>query len=157
MMYTLCVCVFTYHIIIIMHNIAASEKYECLQDAFEPVLDELNELLQWKQIAVKGKVVLGLNAANSNYTCPICEVHSRDRWDTSIDASEYNGDNVRKLSVMKTKAAIKATKKNADSKKGCVNMPLINIEPCDCIIDELYLFLRITDKLFDSFLPRWLH
>ena len=46
MMYTLCVCVFTYHIIIIMHIFAAaktSEKYECLQDAFEPVLDELNE------------------------------------------------------------------------------------------------------------------
>ena len=56
---------------------------------------------------------------------------------------------------MKELAAIKATKKNADSKKRCVNMPLINIEPCDCIIDELHLFLRISDKLFDSFLPRW--
>ena len=103
---------------------------------------------------MKGKVVLGLNAANSNYACPICEVHSRDRWDTSINASEYNGDSVRKLSVMKTQAAIKATKKNTNSKKGCVNMPLINIEPCDCIIDELHLFLRITDKLFDSFFAK---
>ena len=100
--------------------------------------------------ATNSSEVLGLNAANSNYACPICEVHSRDRWDTSINASEYNGDSVRKLSVMKTQAAIKATKKNTNSKKGCVNMPLINIEPCDCIIDELHLFLRITDKLFDS-------
>ena len=42
------------------HTFAAaktSEKYECLHDAFEPVLDELNGLLQTKQIIVKGKVV----------------------------------------------------------------------------------------------------
>ena len=63
MMYTLCVCVFTYHIIIIMHNIAASEKYECLQDAFEPVLDELNELLQRQQNSSEVKSSLGIKCS----------------------------------------------------------------------------------------------
>ena len=99
-------------------------------------------------------IVLGLNAANAHYACPICEVHSNDRWDTSVDAGRYNGDNVRKLSVMKEQAALKATKRNVDRKKGCINMPLVDIEPCDCVIDELHLFLRITDKLFDSFFAK---
>lgn len=91
-----------------------------------------------------------MNAAHSYYACPICEVHSNDRWNTTVDAGIYNGDNVRKLSVIKELAALKATKANADRKKGCINMPLINIEPCDCVIDELHLFLRITDRLFDT-------
>ena len=65
--------------------------------------------------------------ANAHYACPICEVHSNDRWDTSVDPSLYNGDNVRKLSVMKEQAALKATKRNIDRKKGCINMLLVDI------------------------------
>ena len=93
-------------------------------------------------------IVLGLNAANN--ACPICEVHSNNRGKTSVDTGRYNGDNARKLSVMKEQTALKATKRNVDCKKGCINMPLVDIEPCDCVIEELHLFLRITDKLFDS-------
>ncbi len=37
-----------------------------------------------------------------------------------------------------------------NQKKGCIHPPLINIEPRDCVVDELHLFLRITDVLFES-------
>ena len=40
--------------------------------------------------------------------------------------------------------------KTVDKKKGCINPPLLNIEPRDCVVDELHLFLRITDVLFDN-------
>ena len=40
--------------------------------------------------------------------------------------------------------------KTVDNKKGCINPPLLNIEPRDCVVDELHLLLRITDVLFDN-------
>ena len=38
--------------------------------------------------------------------------------------------------------------KKAEIKKGCINQPLIEIEPQNSIPDELHLFLRITDVIF---------
>ena len=37
--------------------------------------------------------------------------------------------------------------------KGCVNLPLkkINVEPKYCVVDELHLFLGITDILYEIF------
>ena len=46
--------------------------------------------------------------------------------------------------------------KGVESKKGCVRPPLIEIEPKDCVVDELHLFLRITDILFNNVFA-WLH
>ena len=65
----------------------------------------------------------------------------------SVDDEAYNGDNMRTLDKMK-----KCRKaKGIDKVKGCVNPPLLEIEPRNCVIDELHLFLRISDVLFENF------
>lgn len=92
-------------------------------------------------------LILGLNSANANYACLWCEIHKSNRWKTSVDASMYNGKNIRKLATMKRQVA----NKTVDGKKGCINMPLLDIEPLSCVVDELHLFLRISDVLFQSF------
>ena len=43
------------------------------------------------------------------------------------------------------------SKKGIDNIKVCVNLPLINVEPKYCVVDELHLFLRITDILYEFF------
>ena len=45
------------------------------------------------------------------------------------------------------------SKVTVDSKKGCINPSLLEIEPANC---ELHLFLRITNVLLVSFLIKWL-
>lgn len=102
-------------------------------------------------------MVLGLNAANAHYSCLWCEIHQQDRWDTSIDAGKYNGDNLRNLSTMKHQASMRPSRRSkvtVDSKKGCINPPLLEIEPANCVVDELHLFLRITDVLLVSFFSK---
>lgn len=77
----------------------------------------------------------------------------RDRWDMSVDASTYNGENMRRLADMKHQAALCPSRKDkitVDSKKGCINKPLLEIEPSNCVVDELHLFLRISDVLLLS-------
>jgi len=68
------------------------------------------------------------------------------RWDMSVDGGAYNGSNMRSLEVMRECRLAKGIHKV----KGCVHPPLINVEPEDCVIDELHLFLRITDVLFEN-------
>ena len=46
-------------------------------------------------------------------------------------------------------------KKGVESKKGCVRLPLIEVEPKDCVVDELHLFLRITDIRFNNVFARF--
>ena len=62
----------------------------------------------------------------------------------SVDEKSYNGDNMRTLDKMRKCRRTKGI----DQVKGCVNPPLVQIEPKDCVLDELHLFLRITDVLF---------
>ena len=72
---------------------------------------------------------------------------SECRWDMSVRNDQYNGENMRTLHEMK-KECVK--QKGIDKKKGCIDLPLIDIEPKNCVPDELHLFLRITDIIFNS-------
>lgn len=66
----------------------------------------------------------------------------------SVDPSAYNGANGRTLSKMH---ACRLTRsKDINKVKGCVRDPLVNIEPSKCVIDELHLFLRISDILIGT-------
>ena len=151
------------------HTFAAvkcSEGYDSLKDALEPVLAEMNELIKEGEIVVDGVtikldiklgsdmkfmlIVLGLNAANSKYACMWCEVPNSNRWDMSVSKDQYTGSNMRTLDKMKMYEKLKGV----ESKKGCVHLPLIEIEPKDCVVDELHLFLRITDILFNNVFAR---
>ena len=68
------------------------------------------------------------------------------RWDMSVDGRAYNNENMRSLEKMRKCRLSKGIHKV----KGCVNPPLIAIEPRNCVIDELHLFLRISDVLFEN-------
>ena len=95
-------------------------------------------------------IVLGLNAANSKYACMWCEVPNSNRWDMSVSKDHYTGSNMRTLDKMK----MCEKRKGVESKKRCVRPALIEIEPKDCVVDKLHLFLRITDILFNNVFAR---
>lgn len=147
------------------HTFAAvksAEKYDALKKALEPVFSELNELIEEQEIAIDERTIkleiifggdmkflllaMGMNAANSNYACLWCKIHKSNRWDMSVSNDQYNGENMRTLHEMKE--CVK--QKGIDKKKGCIDLPLIDIEPKNCVPDELHLFLRITDIIFNS-------
>ena len=65
----------------------------------------------------------------------------------SVSNDQYTGDNMRTLDKMKRCLQLKTV----DGKKGCKHPPLIEIEPKDCVVDELHLFLRISDILINNF------
>ena len=83
------------------HTFAAvkcTENYDNLKQALEPVLADMNELIEAQEIEVEGKiikleiilggdmkfllVVLGMNAAHSNYACLWCNIHKKNRLAT---------------------------------------------------------------------------
>ena len=63
-----------------------------------------------------------------------------------VDEKEYNDANMRTLDKMRKCRMAKGINKV----KGCVKPPLFEIEPENCVIDELHLFLRISDVLFEN-------
>ena len=126
----------------------------------------MNELIREGEIVVDGVtikpdiklgsdmkymlIVLGLNAAYSKYACMWCEVLNSNWWDMSVSKDQYTGSNMRTLDKMK----MCEKQKGVESKKGCVRLPVIEVEPKDCVVDELHLFLRITDILFNNVFAR---
>ena len=89
-------------------------------------------------------LVMGMNAAHSKYACLWCTIPKDVRWDMSVSNGTYN---LRTLDDMKQCVI----KKSIDEKKGCINLPLFEIEPQQCVPDELHMLLRISDVLFRSF------
>ena len=89
-------------------------------------------------------LVMGMNAAHSKYACLWCTIPKDVRWDMSVSNDKYK---LRTLDEMKQCVITKSL----DGKKGCINLPLLEIEPQQCVPDELHMLLRISDVLFRSF------
>ena len=89
-------------------------------------------------------MVMGLNSANAEYACLWCEIHKDLRWDTSKDLLFYTAP------LKRTLESIKKQCKCNKSKFGCINPPLINISSDHVVADELYLLLRVTDRLLQN-------
>jgi hypothetical protein len=140
------------------HTFAAvkiCEKYEELKSALEPVFEEINEVISNGTIRVNSTtvrlqcllgsdlkfmlIVMGMNAAHSNYACLWCDIHKDHRWDMSILPGSF-----KERTLIEMKACVK---ERGSSAKGCINPPLIEIEPRNCVPDELHLFLRISDVI----------
>ena len=68
----------------------------------------------------------------------------------SVSKDQYTGSNMRTLDKVK----MCEKPKGVESKKECVRPSPIEIEPKDCVVDELHLFLRITDILFNNVFAR---
>ena len=85
---------------------------------------------------------LGLNAANSKYSCLYCKIDKQNRGDMSKEENFYNSSKLkRSLGEMKT-----LSKKNANH-YGSIHEPLLNIDIDHIVIDELHLLMRVVDVL----------
>jgi len=139
--------------------VSGKESYNVLKVTCSEVFKEINELVAAKSINVKGQeiplefflsgdykfllLVLGMNAANSTYACIYCKIPKTDRWDMSKPENHYWEEGMaRTLNEMKENAC-KASANNY----GCLYQPLLYIPVENVRIDELHLFLRITDIL----------
>ncbi|GES79267.1 hypothetical protein GLOIN_2v1792490 [Rhizophagus clarus] len=127
------------------------EKYETLNVVLEPLIMELRKLKEegfrdnqnrewkielyfssdWKFLAM----CLGLNAANSKYFCPWCEV-----------SKEQQGDFSYEWTINKTMDQVR---ENYTFYKGHIQPAIFDMIPLqNWIPDELHIMLRITDVLW---------
>ena len=138
-----------------------SENYEMLSVCCSPIIREINELIKSPSVTIDEKeysidvffwgdmkfiqIFLGLCAATGNYACPWCLVSKSDRTDLSKHEKYYESSELRRTSE---KLQANASTKTLGSK----NKPLIDIEPCKIVPDELHLLLRISDILLQNFI-----
>ena len=137
------------------------EKYETMKTSLKHFFKEVNELIEKGQITVDGKdisinfflggdmkfllMVMGMNSATADYACLWCKIHKDNRWDTSKPSNYYN-----QQPLQRTLEEIKKLCKCKENNYGCINEPLLNVPLTNVIADELYLLLRITDKLLQN-------
>ena len=69
------------------------------------------------------------------------------RSDTTLPKNHWDSHPQRRT---KSSLEERCRKRRVDDRKGCVNPPLINIDPEDVIVDELHLMLRVTDRLLKN-------
>jgi hypothetical protein len=86
------------------------------------------------------QLVLGLGGSLCNYSCPWCRVHKIQRDDMTKPLDFYHT-----CGMQRTSHNLKEDVGKNDF--GVRAQPLVSIEPEHIIIDELYLLLRICDKL----------
>lgn len=129
--------------------ISGNEDYNLLKDGLSPVLEEVNSLIERPVLSVNDEevhlsfvlggdykfllLIMGMNAAHSNYACLYCKVTKNERYDTTITHEKRTLDSLKSCA---TKRAF-----------GAIHSPLINISLDKIIIDELHLILRISDVL----------
>ena len=138
----------------------APEGCDGLKEGMGLVWEEANEIIHHGYVMIENfKVpvqiclggdykfllaVMGMNQANAWYACLFCTVKDSERHDMSKKESRYDSP-----PVVKTLAELKSlrTNKTVDSRKGSVNVPLVNVDLQDMVIDKLHLLLRIVDRL----------
>ena len=136
------------------------EKYCTMKESLSTFFEEINALKEKGTLLVDDKeiklnfflgdlkfllLIMGMNAACSNYACLWCKIHKQNRWDTSKPSDFYQGEElIRTLKDLKELCNLK--KDNF----GCVNEPLLNIELTNVVPDELHLLLRVTDVLLKN-------
>eukprot|EP00731_Ephydatia_muelleri_P015283 Em0008g1003a len=136
-----------------------SETYEYLAMSLRPLLAEINDLLERKEIICSdGRrqridiclcgdlkfllTILGFAQANSNHSCIWCCIHSNDRWDISITAEERTLEDIEKCASLTTKSRPVNT--------GIKHKPLIRVALRKVMVDELHLLLRSLDILMNN-------
>ena len=134
------------------------ENYEHLSVAMKDIVEEMKLI---KSISIDGHeynikfylgadmkylaICLGIQAANSTYSCIWCKCPADERHDTSkswcsVDEGARTIDEIQKLSL----------KKKKELKYGCIHEPIFPSIPVDRVIpDILHLFLRISDILIN--------
>lgn len=135
------------------------ENYEMLSVCCSPIIQEFNQLVKTPIINVNGKeyvldiffggdmkwiqIFLGLCGATGNYACPWCHVSKVDRTDLTKEMMFYESREMKRTSL--TLAEHSKTKTY-----GSKYPPLIEIDPCKIVPDELHLLLRVSDILLTN-------
>ena len=146
----------------ILALINTTEGYDNLSEALEDIIDEVNNL---QSVIVNGvsydlqyffgadmkflAICMGIEAANSNFSCIWCKCPTSDRYDISKSWSVTNtNEGARTIGEIQKLAVLKKNKTN--KKYGCIRQPLFTSIPVYKVIpDVLHLFLRITDVLIN--------
>ena len=88
-------------------------------------------------------MIMGLKGATSDYACMWCKIHTIQRWDMTKDLDFYNFGELKRTS--------QEIRYFHGSKKVLLHpSPLFNIELDHVVLDELYLMMRITDRLTEN-------
>ena len=157
----------------------APEKYESLKTALQDIIEEISRLIQitvddhtysieyymggdWKFLAmVTGKLILlrllsssyyyvfnsntGIDSATSEYACIWCKCSKKERYDPSKTWSLT--DEQHGARSMEENVSLAGTTRK---KYNVSNLPLFPTIPlCNVVIDNLHLFLRVSDVLID--------
>lgn len=93
-------------------------------------------------------MALGIEAANSTYSCAWCKCSSGNRHNITKEWSVTDTENGGASAEIQECQQIKKRKNNEDLKCGCINQPIFPCIPITRVIpDILHLFLRISDVL----------
>ena len=88
-------------------------------------------------------MIMGLKGATSDYVCVWCKIHKIQRWDMTKDLDFYNSGELKRTSQ-------EIRYFHGSKKFCCIHPPLFNIELDHVVLDELYLMMRITDRLTEN-------
>ncbi|KAK3754664.1 hypothetical protein QZH41_009114 [Actinostola sp. cb2023] len=137
------------------HTIAAiqtTESYDNLQQSLANIINDVNHLQDQGYIYVDGLKIklelflggdykflllcLGMKQATCTNACIYCKVDKDERQNMSKPRDFFCAENIRR-----------ELHTNWQKDPGCRHKPLFNIPLHHCIIDELHILLRITDRL----------
>ena len=88
-------------------------------------------------------MIMSLKGATSDYACVWYKIHKIQRWDMTKDLDFYNSGELKRTSQ-------EIRYFHGSKKFCCIHPPLINIELDHVVLDELYLMMRITDRLTEN-------
>jgi len=142
----------------------ASENYICISESFSDIFNEINEIMgtsingeipfecsngktYYHELFLGGDMkflltALGLNAANSKYSCLYCKIDKYSRGDMSKDENYYSSEKMKR-----TLHEMKILQSKKSNNFGCIHPPLLNIDLNHVGVDELHLLMRIVDVL----------
>ena len=143
--------------------INATENYESLLESVEDVVNEMKSLDSLKvgdytypiHFFLGGDMkflalAIGIEAANSTYSCIWCKCPSTERHDLKKNWSVTDKVSGRTRSIDEIQKCAKVKKNKKNEKYGCINQPIFPCIPIKCVVpDILHLFLRISDVLMN--------
>ena len=88
-------------------------------------------------------MIMSLKGATSDYACVWYKIHKIQRWDMTKDLDFYNSGELKRTSQ-------EIRYFHGSKKFCCIHPPLFNIELDHVVLDELYLMMRITDRLTEN-------
>ena len=88
-------------------------------------------------------MIISLKGATSDYACVWYKIHKIQRWDMTKDLDFYNSGELKRTSQ-------EIRYFHGSKTFCCIHPPLFNIELDHVVLDELYLMMRITDRLTEN-------